>query len=84
MPIREAEGPYAQVDHPGRLLAAAAFALASGAGVMAAQPKKDIGYDPRAHASEQLDPAVAMAATQGKRVLLMAFIERWRSRAVAR
>ena len=42
------------------ILAAAAFTL--GASVAAAQAKKDIGYDPRANAFEQLDAAVAKAA----------------------
>ena len=51
------------------ILAAAAFAL--GATVAAAQPKKDIGYDPRANAFEQLDSAVAKAAAEDKLVLLI-------------
>ena len=37
----------------------------------AAQPKKDIGYDPRANAFEQLDAAVAEAAAADKLVLLI-------------
>ena len=51
------------------ILAAAALALS--AGVAAAQPKKDIGYDSHANAFEQLDAAVATAATEGKLVLLI-------------
>jgi thiol:disulfide interchange protein len=51
------------------LLAAAACLL--GAGLAAAQPKKDIGYDPRANASEQLDSAVAAARAEDKLVLLI-------------
>ena len=51
------------------ILAAAAFAL--GAAVAVAAPKKDIGYDPHADASEQLDAAVATAAAENKLVLLI-------------
>ena len=51
------------------ILAVAAFAL--GATVAAAQPKKDIGYDPRANTFEQLDAAVAKAATEDKLLLLI-------------
>ena len=51
------------------LLAAAACLL--GAGLAAAQPKKDIGYDPRANAFEQLDSAVAAARAEDKLVLLI-------------
>jgi thiol:disulfide interchange protein len=51
------------------LLAVAALALvAAWAG---AQAKKDIGYDPRADASQQLDSAVARAAAEDKLVLLI-------------
>ena len=48
-----------------------AAALALGAAVTAAQPKKDIGYDPHANAFEQLDSAVAKAAAEDKLVLLI-------------
>jgi hypothetical protein len=51
------------------LLLAAVFALA--ASVAAAQPKKDIGYDPRANAFEQLEAAVATAAAEDKLLLLI-------------
>lgn len=51
------------------LLAAAVFMLAAnGAG---AEAKKDIGYDARANALEQLDAAVATAAAEDKLVLLI-------------
>src|SRR5688572_10303744 len=49
------------------LLAVAAL----GAALAMAQPKKDIGYDPRANASEQLDSAVAAARAEDKLVLLI-------------
>ena len=52
------------------ILAAAVFSLT--AIIAAAQPtKKDIGYDPRANASEQLDAAVAKAAADDKLMLLI-------------
>jgi hypothetical protein len=51
------------------LLAVAALALVPP--VTGAQAKEDIGYDPRADASQQLDSAVAQAATEGKLVLLI-------------
>ena len=51
------------------LLAAVVFGL--GASIAAAQPKKDIGYDPRANAFEQLDAAVARAAAEDKLLLLI-------------
>jgi thioredoxin-related protein len=51
------------------ILAAAAFTL--GATVAAAQPKKDIGYDSRANAFEQLDAGVAKAAAEDKLLLLI-------------
>ena len=51
------------------ILAAAAFTL--GAIVAAAQPKKDIGYDSRANAFEQLDAGVAKAAAEDKLLLLI-------------
>jgi thioredoxin-related protein len=51
------------------ILAAAAFTL--GATVAAAQTKKDIGYDARANAFEQLDAAVAKAAADDKLLLLI-------------
>ena len=50
-------------------LAAAVFVLAANGA--AAQAKKDIGYDPRANAFEQLDAAVATAAAEDKLVLLI-------------
>ena len=50
------------------MLAVAAMSLAAHA---AAQPKKDIGYDPRANAFEQRDAAVAEAAAADKLVLLI-------------
>ena len=50
-------------------LAAAAIAL--GASVAVAQPKNDIGYDPRANAFEQRDAAVAQAAADDKLLLLI-------------
>ena len=50
------------------MLAVAAISLAAHA---AAQPKKDIGYDPRANAFEQRDAAVAEAAASDKLVLLI-------------
>ncbi len=53
------------------ILAAAAFMLCLGAAVAASQPNKDIGYDPRANASEQLNSAVSAAAAEGKLVLLI-------------
>jgi hypothetical protein len=49
----------------------AVAALALGAAQLAAQPKKDIGYDPRANAFEQLDSAAAMAKAEDKLVLLI-------------
>jgi len=49
----------------------AAAVLALGAGVAAAQPKKDIGYDSHANAFEQLDTAVAKAAADDKLLLLI-------------
>jgi thioredoxin-related protein len=51
------------------LLAAAVFVLAANGA--AAQAKKDIGYDTRANAFEQLDAAVATAAAEDKLVLLI-------------
>jgi len=51
------------------ILAAAVFAV--GASIAAAQPKKDIGYDSRANAFEQLDAAVAKAAADDKLLLLV-------------
>src|SRR5262245_52133798 len=48
-----------------------AAALALGSSVATAQPKKDIGYDPRANAFEQLDAAVAKAAADDKLLLLI-------------
>jgi hypothetical protein len=51
------------------ILAAAALALS--VSMAAAQPKKDIGYDPRANALEQLDTAVAKAAAEDKLLLLI-------------
>jgi hypothetical protein len=51
------------------MLGVAAFAL--GAGQLAAQPKRDIGYDPRANAFEQLDSAVATAKAEDKLVLVI-------------
>ena len=53
------------------ILAAAAFTLSIGTDVAASQPNKDIGYDARANAAEQLDSAVALAATESKLVLLI-------------
>lgn len=50
-------------------LAFAGFAL--GATLAAAQPGKDLGYDPRADAFRQLDSAIAKAAAEDKRVLLI-------------
>ena len=50
------------------MLAVAAISLAAHA---AAQPKKDIGYDPRANAFEQRAAAVAEAAAADKLVLLI-------------
>lgn len=52
-------------------IALAAATLALGGTVAAAQPKKDIGYDPHANAFEQLDTAVAKAAAEDKLVLLI-------------
>ena len=46
-------------------------ALSLGAALATAQPKKDIGYDPRANAFEQLDSAVAAAKAEDKLVLLI-------------
>ena len=46
-------------------------ALALGGALAAAQPKKDIGYDSRANAFEQLDAAVAKAAADDKLLLLV-------------
>jgi thioredoxin-related protein len=51
------------------VFAVAVFAL--GATVAAAQPKNDIGYDPRANAFEQRDAAVSKAAAEDKLVLLI-------------
>lgn len=51
------------------VLAAAALALC--ATLAPAQPKQDIGYDPRANAFEQLDLAVAKAAAEDKLLLLI-------------
>ena len=48
-----------------------AAALAFGAAVAAAQPKKDIGYDSDADAFAQLDSAVAKAAADDKLLLLI-------------
>jgi hypothetical protein len=48
-----------------------AAALALGAAIAVAQPKKDIGYDSRANAFEQLDAAVAKAAADDKLLLLI-------------
>lgn len=42
-----------------------------GTALAAAQPKKDIGYDPLANAFEQRDSAVAQAAAEHKLVLLI-------------
>jgi thiol:disulfide interchange protein len=50
------------------ILAAAAVMLGLGA---ASQQNKDIGYDPRANASEQLNSAAAAAAAESKLVLLI-------------
>ena len=50
------------------MLAVAALSLAAHA---AAQPQKDIGYDPHANALEQRDAAVAEAAASDKLVLLI-------------
>src|SRR5262245_59071506 len=52
------------------LLAVAAFAFGA-AGEVAAQPKKDIGYDAQADAFEQLDSAQAAAKAEDKLVLLI-------------
>jgi hypothetical protein len=60
------------------VLAAATFAL--GAAVAAAQPKKDIGYDPHANAFEQLDTAVVKADDRAK---FSAFVDEWRARSAA-
>ena len=49
----------------------AAAVLAVGATIVAAQPKKDIGYDSRANAFEQLDAAVTKAAADDKLLLLV-------------
>jgi thiol:disulfide interchange protein len=46
-------------------------ALSLGAALATAQPKKDIGYDARANAFEQLDAAVAAAKAEDKLVLLI-------------
>ena len=46
-------------------------ALSLGAALATAQPKKDIGYDSRANAFEQLDSAVAAAKAEDKLVLLI-------------
>ncbi len=51
------------------VLVAAGSALL--AAVTTAQPKKDIGYDPRANAFEQLGSAVAKAAAEDKLLLLI-------------
>jgi len=51
------------------ILAAVVFAF--GASLAAAQPKKDIGYDPRADAFEQRASAVAKAAAEDKLLLLI-------------
>jgi len=51
------------------LVTAAAIAL--GASVAGAQPKKDIGYDPLANAFEQRDAAMARAAAEEKLLLLI-------------
>ena len=51
------------------LLAVAALALVPT--VAGAQTKKNIGYDPRANAIEQLGSAVAQAAAEDKLVLLI-------------
>ncbi len=46
-------------------------ALSLGAVLATAQPKKDIGYDSRANAFEQLDSAVATAKAEDKLLLLI-------------
>ena len=51
------------------MLAVAAAAVA--AAQLDAQPKQDIGYDPRADAFAQLESAVAMARADNKLVLLV-------------
>jgi hypothetical protein len=51
------------------MLAAAALSLSAALAV--AQPKQDIGYDPRADAFEQLESAVAAATAEDKLVLLI-------------
>lgn len=48
-----------------------AASLAVGAVHATAQPKTDIGYDPRANAFKQLDAAVATAKAEDKLVLLI-------------
>jgi hypothetical protein len=55
--------------HKWIILAVAALALH--AGVAAAEPKKDIGYDSHANAFLQLDTAVAKAAADDKLLLLI-------------
>ena len=56
----------------GKSIVIAAAALALGAATGAAEPKKDIGYDPHANAFEQLDTAVAKAAAEDKLLLVIA------------
>lgn len=46
-------------------------ALSLGAAFATAQPTKDIGYDARANAFEQLDAAVAVAKAEDKLLLLI-------------
>ena len=49
----------------------AVAAAAVGAAQLGAQPKQDIGYDPRADAFAHLESAVAMARADNKLVLLV-------------
>lgn len=70
-PWSSATSPYLAENgmRKATILALAVFAL--GATIAAAQPKKDIGYDPRADAFGQLDSAVEKAAVEDKLVLLI-------------
>ena len=56
----------------GKSIVIASAALALGAAIAAAEPKKDIGYDPHANAFEQLATAVAKAAAEDKLLLVIA------------
>jgi thioredoxin-related protein len=56
----------------GKSIIIAAAAVALGAAIAGAEPKKDIGYDPHANAFEQFDTAVAKAAAEDKLLLVIA------------